>query len=172
MTAAARRVTGAGLNCGTAPASCQADVTAPTNVSVTATPDSGYVFVGWTGACHGGETISFRVNTVRTCAPTFEPAGAPGARALLRMVSQPGESVLQGRTEVYSLANSSWSVFAYNNPGSVTFSVAGLVDGEETQWYVNFRARSGDPLVPGTYVNASSSGSTQPYMQIYGNSRS
>ena len=38
--------------------------------------------------------------------------------------------------------------------------MAGLVDGEETQWSVGFRARSGEKLVPGTYVNASSSGST------------
>ena len=82
MTAAAHgRVTGAGLNCGPAPALCQADFTAPTNVSHHRHARFRLPFRGWTGACHGGETIGFRVNTVRTCAPVFEPIGATGARA-------------------------------------------------------------------------------------------
>ena len=127
------RVTGAGLDCGAASDPCQADFSAPTNISVTAVAHAGYEFGGWSGLCHGGETITFRVNTIRTCAPLFQ-ATAAAPRALLRMAGQPGDAILHGRTEVYSLPNSLWNAFVPSSGEQVSFDVSGLTESDETRW--------------------------------------
>jgi hypothetical protein len=162
------RVTGAGLDCGAASAQCQADFSGPTNISITAVASAGYEFGGWSGPCYGGETITFRVNTVRTCAPLFQTTAAV-PRALLRMAGQPGDAILRGRTEVYSLPNSLWNVFVSSSGQQVSFDVYGLTDNGETRWGLTFRAPTGQTLAPGTYTNASgfSSGGL-PTLQIFG----
>ena len=162
------RVTGAGVDCGAASDACQLDFSGPTNISITAVANAGYEFGGWSGPCHGGETISFRVNTVRTCAPLFQTTTA-APRALLRMAGQPGDSILRGRTEVYSLPNSLWNVYTYNSGEQVSFDVSGLTESDETRWSLIFRAPQGQKLAPGTYTNVSGSWSSNfASLQIFG----
>jgi hypothetical protein len=165
------RVTGAGIDCGGAGTACESDFAGPTTVALTATPDAGYEFAGWSDSCHGGAAITFRLNTVKQCAPIFEAASAPAPRKRLTMVSRPGEAILQGRTEIYSAPNSIWSTFA--SAGSVSFAVNGIVDAAETTWTLTFGAASGQILASGAYTNAASvSSPTRPSLQVSGNGRS
>jgi len=159
-------VTGSGLACGGAQAGCRIDRDAPGAVSVVATADPGYVFAGWTGACHGGESITFRLNTVRECGALFARSAAGVPRTLLRLTSQPGEPILAGRREVYSLFNSVWSASVTST--SLTFAVSGRSDTDEDRWTLMFRT-AGSNLAVGTYTNASSSfSSTEPLLYVFG----
>ena len=162
------RVSGAGLDCHAATGPCQVDFGGPASITVTATADAGYRFAGWTGLCHGGESITFRLNTVRQCAALFELIPPLSPRAYLKMAGQPGDKVLGGRTEIYSLPNSLWSVSA--GLEFVTFNVSGLVDADEARWGLTFRAPTGQQLKLSTpYTDATSSFSSGlPTLQLHG----
>lgn len=161
---------GLGLDCGAGAGTCEVPFGGPTNISIAATPDPGYRFAGWTGLCHGGESINFRVNTVRQCGALFEPLAPSAPRAYLKMAGQPGDNILKGRTEVYSLPNSVWSVSAGSNQQSIQFNVTGVVDADEARWSLSFTAPSGQTLVPGTtYTNATGSSSGGgPVISLFG----
>ena len=79
--------------------------------------------------------------------------------------------MLQGRTEIYSSANSSWSASTSGNGSSLSFNVTGLVDLQEQNWSLSFRDMSGLLLKPGTYTNATNSFSgTGPFLEVRGSS--
>ena len=71
-------VIGGGLNCGTNGTSCQVTAAANSSIGLTAAPDSGYSFAGWTGDCTG-TTSSFTVvlNGPKSCGATFVSASGP-----------------------------------------------------------------------------------------------
>ncbi len=59
----------AGINCG---ADCSEAYDAGTVVTLTATPDGGSVFAGWSGACSGtNPTTTVTMNADKTCTATF-----------------------------------------------------------------------------------------------------
>ncbi|WP_239797185.1 InlB B-repeat-containing protein [Candidatus Nitrotoga arctica] len=65
-----------GINCGTR---CNAPFTRGTNVTLTATPASGFIFSGWSGACSGtSATCSVAMNTPQSVTATFSPVATPG----------------------------------------------------------------------------------------------
>ena len=58
-----------GIDCGT---SCAASFPYASQVTLTATPDAGYVFSGWTGACSGsGSTCVVRIQSAANVTATF-----------------------------------------------------------------------------------------------------
>ncbi len=60
-----------GIDCGVA---CLASFSHGTNVTLTATPDPGYIFSGWSGAgCSGTGTCTINMDTVQTVTATFAP---------------------------------------------------------------------------------------------------
>lgn len=62
-----------GIDCG---GDCSNDYPNGTDVTLTASPDSGSVFAGWTGACFGTEpTCDLTMNHHRAVTATFEPEG-------------------------------------------------------------------------------------------------
>jgi uncharacterized repeat protein (TIGR02543 family) len=64
-------VTGAGLNCD-GPATCTRDEPNGATVVLTADPDNGYLFTGWTGACVGAaDTCTVTMDAARTVTATF-----------------------------------------------------------------------------------------------------
>jgi hypothetical protein len=164
-------VTSAGIDCRAATGDCDADFLEIGQATLTATPDPGFDFAGWDGACHGGAAINVNVNGVVECEALFEPTPNP-SRTRLTLVSQLGEPVLQGRTEIYSLANSAWSssVVSSSSTSRISFAVHGRVDLDEETWDLTFSSRDGTPLQPGTYTNANNSFSTQtaPFLEISG----
>jgi hypothetical protein len=65
-----------GINCGTR---CSAPFTQGANVTLTATPASGSIFFGWSGACSGiNATCSVALNTPKSVSATFSTISAVG----------------------------------------------------------------------------------------------
>ena len=67
-------VTGGGLTCGTSGTICQVTAAANSSIGLTAAPESGNTFAGWTGDC-AGTTSSFTVvlSGPKSCGATFLP---------------------------------------------------------------------------------------------------
>lgn len=142
------RVTGTGLDCGSSGTLCQTVLGAPATLTLTATPDAGYVFAGWTATnCEGSATVTVRVNTVKTCSALFEPLVTTSARSFL-FIDNPVNDGLGGRRKLaYTPANSVWSVRASSSGDEVDVSVRS----QATDWYVRFSAPYGQSLAPGYY---------------------
>ena len=64
-------VSGTGITCGTGGSDCTETFDYGTVVSLTATPDTGYDFGGWSGACTGIGACSLTMTAARTVAATF-----------------------------------------------------------------------------------------------------
>jgi hypothetical protein len=59
----------AGIDCG---ATCSASFTSGTTVVLTATPDAGSVFTGWSGDCTGTGTCTLTMSADRNVTATFD----------------------------------------------------------------------------------------------------
>jgi uncharacterized repeat protein (TIGR02543 family) len=68
----------AGIDCG---ATCSASFDSGTAVALTATPDQGFQFAGWSGACSGTDACSVTMSEARSVTASFAAAG-PGPYAL------------------------------------------------------------------------------------------
>ena len=73
------KVIGNGIDCGS---TCSAALDTGTPVSLTATPDAGMVFSGWSGACTGTGACSFTLTANVTATATFAPAPAASTYTL------------------------------------------------------------------------------------------
>jgi hypothetical protein len=145
------RVTGAGFDCGSGQATCQVTLATPSNVTITATPDAGYVFAGWTGDCEGrGATTTLRLNSAKTCEAFFEPQVPTGPRTLLYWDSEPGDYIGQGVAAVYSGLNSVWAV----TTNSWRDQVQVRVESGTHYWTIDISGPNGVALTPGYYGGA------------------
>jgi hypothetical protein len=75
----------AGINCGEA---CEAEFNSGATVALTASPDPGSVFSGWSGACSGTATCQLTMTSAKAVSAEFSPAppmvvAAPGSAAAL-----------------------------------------------------------------------------------------
>ena len=66
-------IQGIGINCGSSGSQCAADVGFPLTRALTAVPDPGFVFAGWTDGCSGGPRTTVRLSMRRTCSAVFSP---------------------------------------------------------------------------------------------------
>ena len=142
------RVSGGGLDCTATGPTCSVVLGAPGSVTLSAEPDPGHVFIGWTDDCRGASPISVNVNGSKTCSAIFQPQASPAPRTMLFIDSQPG-AVGNGLQYLYSPANSVWTVSS-GSTSRVSFSI---VDGFEW-WSVSFSVPSGQTLAPGYYGDA------------------
>ena len=141
------RVSGGGVDCGAGNSVCQVLLPDAAHVSITATPEVGYLFTGWTGSCRGTPTTSVHVNSQKTCAALFEPLVSSAPRTLFYWESQAGDFVGRGGQGVLSPAISQWSLTSWENGNSVDIYIS---DGTET-WRLDFSAPEGSPLSVGYY---------------------
>jgi uncharacterized repeat protein (TIGR02543 family) len=157
-------VTGTGVSCGGGHTVCTMTFATATSATLTAIPDSGYVFMGWTGGCAGASTTVVNVNTVKECGATFATDIPSEPRTSLVLDGAVGHRVLNGRTVIYSPANSRWSTVHGDiaNGDLVRLSVWGLAFPSNIQWALSFRAPPGTPLRVGRYTNAIDPSDLQP----------
>ena len=128
------------------------------------------MFAGWTGACNGTLTMTVNVNSVEPCGASFV-SGSPGiARTILFWDSAPGEFIGGGDPQVYTLANSIWSVTAPFGNAGITFRVTSIGDRSDWSWNLQFTAPLGSTLEPGTY-QIGNSVAGEPGLDISGNGR-
>jgi len=165
-------VSGGGLNCGTTGSQCDATFAMPTTVTLTATPDPGYYFAGWTVACHGSLTVSAKVNMEKRCSPLFYPLVVSQPTTLLMWNSQQGDYVGQGRREIYNASNSRWTFSPYSTTSVINLEVDSIDDNSDVWWYLRFAAPTGQTIHTGTYNNAARfSSATQAGIDVSGDGR-
>ena len=144
-------IAGSGITCGSGGVDCQEDFVAATRVTLTPTPDTGFLFVGWTGDCHGSRLLSFNVNAPKQCSAVFEPIASAAPRTLVTFESESGDTIGLGLKEAYSTVNSSVTVAKTDSTGNgVTVTVTSVDEKSAFTWTIRLTARSGQPLETGT----------------------
>ena len=161
-----------GIDCGDGEPLCDLILLSPADIDLTAVPNDGYLFGGWTGNCHGGQTIVVHVNTEEECSAVFSPINSGQPATLLFWNSQAGDYIGQGARDVYGAANSLWTPGAFND-GWVVIGINSVADAKASDWILVFQAPTGQPLLPGTYLNTVSFPTESTAgLNIFGNGRS
>jgi len=144
------RVGGGGIDCGTGGSVCHVSLPGAAQVTLTATPDPGYVFMGWAGDCQGSPTASVHVNGPKSCEALFEPAVSSTPRTVMYWDSQVGDPIGSGSKMVYSPANSYWVVTSSGMGRGVRVAIRDASD----SWAFEFAAATGRPFAAGYYTAA------------------
>ncbi|NJD92160.1 MAG: hypothetical protein FIA91_11725, partial [Geobacter sp.] len=98
----------AGIDCGN---SCSESVYATDIVTLTATPDSGMAFAGWTGACSGTGNCTITMNGARSVDAQFVPvvSGSCGINNDAALAYGPSKGLCQTGTASAVIGNGPWS---------------------------------------------------------------
>jgi hypothetical protein len=155
-TTAHGRVAGPGIACGSGQSICGLTLTSASILMLTATPEPGYMFSGWSGACSGGPTTRLHVNSVLQCRAAFAPKVPTTPRTLLTLNSPTGWTTPVGVTQqyIYTLDNSLWQITAFGNSG-LSILIRGIGRDFGVDWTLEFRAPAGQKLQEGTYFSES-----------------
>ena len=168
------RVSATGIDCGGGGMACQLTSPSAATVSLTAIPDAGYLFGGWTEDCHGAAQTTVRLNMRKHCAAVFLPTVPATPRTLLTWVSSAGDYIGQGRSETYAPWNSRWDVVLEPSVQRLEFVITSLDDAGVSTWRLWFQAPSGQQLQGGTnYTGATRApfNTTTPGLSVFGNGR-
>ena len=144
-------VAGDGIACGGGETACALTFGSATTFQLTATPDPGYVFTGWTGECRGGASTTVHVNSVKQCGATFGLESPTEARTLLAIYSAAGEYLAEGRTELYGTANSVSDAIVTQDRDALFMHLNALGLHGEAVWRIVLQAPVGQPLTTGSY---------------------
>jgi uncharacterized repeat protein (TIGR02543 family) len=71
----------AGINCGSGGSACSATFTSASTISLTAIPNTGYIFVGWTddcSSCGTSTTCTINMTANKTCSANFTASNSSG----------------------------------------------------------------------------------------------
>jgi hypothetical protein len=140
----------AGLACGGSQSACSVTFTGLSDATMTAIPDDGYMFTGWTGGCSGGPVTTVHVNSVIECGATFATVLPMTRRTLLILNSPPGDPVGDGRTYIYTPQNSHWDVTPSGTNG-LSINVRSSGPFVDARWSLVFNAAPPEPLQVGQY---------------------
>jgi hypothetical protein len=162
-----------GIACGPGLGTCTRDFAAAGSLTLTATPDPGYVFTGWAGACSGPALTTIAVNTRKACRATFDTPLPTARRTLLFWDSAPGDYIGEGRSEIYNGPNSVWTATTTGDGNGVQLKIDSIDDAGWSYWTLLFTAPSGSALGPGVYRDATRApfATTTPGMDVSGNHR-
>ena len=168
------RVSASGIDCGGGGLTCQLTFASVATVALTAIPDAGYLFGGWTEDCHGAAATSVRLNMRKHCAAVFLPTISTTPRTLLTWASSAGDYIGQGRSETYAPWNSRWAVVLEPTGQRLEIVVTSLDDAQVSRWNLWFQAPNGQLLQGGTnYTGAIRApfNTTTPGLSVFGNGR-
>ena len=166
------RLAGTGIECGGGQSTCTASWSAPELAIVTAIPDAGYTFTGWTGACNGNRLLNVHVNSLKRCGATFGPIVPTEPRTLLLWHSA-NEYIGRNEKHVYSASNSVWSVQSTDDGNGLDIVIMSVADTSQSTWNLRFKAPAGQVLEPRSYAvpNDLYSRRTTAGLDIFGNGR-
>jgi hypothetical protein len=165
-----------GFSCATTSGTdCRQALTAPTTVSVAATPNPGYVFMGWTGDCVAGQTTSVFINRRKRCGAVFDSVSGrssalpPGlGQGALFVDSQAGDWVGAGQRRVLVADRAEFGINSASTE-SIEFFIKTPY---ATWWRLKFSAPVGQSLRPGDFnASARFSSATVPGLDIAAESR-
>jgi hypothetical protein len=126
-------VQGDGINCGSSGSQCLLTLPAPATAALTAVPDPGFVFAGWTGDCSAGPRITVRINMPKRCSAAFTPF-IPLSPRTLAVITGTTNAVTRGIPVVVSPANSVWTLSPWGNGFKVQFDFIGP-DSSSYAWF-------------------------------------
>jgi hypothetical protein len=167
------RVEGAGIDCGSGQSSCAGTWNVPQLAILTAIPDPGYIFTGWTGACNGPRLLNVHVNSVKKCDSTFAPVLPTDPRSLLLWHSAAGEYIGGSHNNVYTPANSKWSFQSTVDGNGIDIVITSIADTRESAWTLRFKAPADQVLEARSYgvPNDLYSRRRSAGLDIFGNGR-
>lgn len=128
-----------GIDCGS---DCTEAYATDTQVTLTATPDSGSVFAGWSGACSGTGSCSLTMSSAQSVTATFNTSGGDTSCAS-GAVTLPSPGYSSGTTSVSSqtsIASSTSGSVAVTNGASLTLRAPNIT------LYNGFSVASGSAL--------------------------
>ena len=105
-------VSGGSINCGS---TCSANVNQGSSVTLTANPDSGSTFAGWSGPCSGTGTCTVTMNSAQNVTATFNSVTCSSAPST--------PSSLSATTASSSQIQLNWNAVSPPSNCSVTYSV-------------------------------------------------
>ncbi len=155
----------AGVSCG---ATCSASFTSGTQVTLTATPNNGSTFAGWSGVCSGTGTCFVTMDTVKSVTATFNVPPGPQINSIVDGITYSttiaptsvmtifGSNLSAGGNMVHLQRSGYGDVWLYNGDGHYFW------DGNGTQINASLDGR----VAAGTWtvtVRNASGGSSSPY---------
>jgi hypothetical protein len=140
--------TPSGISCG---ATCSADFASGTSVTLSATPDTGWAFSGWSGACTGTGSCVLSMTADRSATATFTVILPPNAPSSLTATSVRSRKVNltwvdnssneTGFKIERSINQSTWTQVATTAANIKTYLNSSLTAG--TTYYYRVRAYNG-----------------------------
>ncbi|QQS54894.1 MAG: hypothetical protein IPM89_03375 [Candidatus Competibacteraceae bacterium] len=125
----------AGINCG---ADCSESYTAGTAVTLTASPVSGSIFAGWSGACSGTGACTVTLNAAQSVTATFNTGGGGDAYEPDNSSGQ-AKLIGAGATQTHSIdpvGDQDWVTFTLAQASGVVLETAGTA-GDTELWLYN-----------------------------------
>jgi hypothetical protein len=170
-------VTGPGIHCGASHTDCRESFAPATTVLLQATPEPGYIFLGWAGDCSGDSQGAVVVVGRRFCAPLFSvaPGGTgiespnhSGGTLFIDQTLQSGAHVKQAYISIPSSfpLRSAVTPVAQWNPNSARLVQFEVFGPRESKVQMLFAAPPGTELTPGEYLQQSVPSETR--LEIWG----
>jgi hypothetical protein len=149
------RVTGTGIDCGNGGTDCDQQYGEVTDVALTATPASGYAFLGWSTDCAGRlNPATLNVSQRRRCSAVFD--ALPDSSLLPPLTG--GSALFVDREATSYRAADRWIWLPANArflvEGDANFIRATVNTWDGDRWTIEFAPAQGQILQPGTYNRA------------------